>query len=91
MEVDLGGLKNRAHTPNFKNEVRRCIRPTNVLFNGIPCIYQVSTESAESTVNSACKEEPYNVHMPLCLHTSGSEVYFIAVGPVVKKMIIRRF
>ena len=37
MDVDLDGLKDRAHTTNFKNEVWRRIRPTNVLFIGILC------------------------------------------------------
>ena len=31
----------RTHTTNIKNEVRRHIRPTNVLFNGILYIYKI--------------------------------------------------
>ena len=34
---------NRDHTTNFQSQGLRCIGPTNVLLNGIPCIsyYQI--------------------------------------------------
>ena len=37
IQIIIWFSKMRANTTNIKNEVRRYNRPTNVLFNGIPC------------------------------------------------------
>ena len=45
---------------NVKNELSRHIGPTNVLFNGIPCMYTLSMESTQATLirHKICSQSP---------------------------------